>query len=132
MKRLALALVVAAAATACGRGTVDSPSPLATHPSVLQGTLARQGATAQALRLELTASHDTAAQYRVTGTGTLGADAVTVTGTVMGGSACTYLQSQDVSPPPFLPESARLTLQRSGGDALTLLCLSRESAPNWT
>lgn len=110
MKRLALALVVAAAATACGRGTVASPSPLVTHPSVLQGTwggtLARQGATAQALRLELTASHDTAAQYRVTGTGTLGADAVTVTGTVMGGSARTYVQSQDVSPPPFVPESA--------------------------
>ncbi|GGL84565.1 hypothetical protein GCM10010840_23020 [Deinococcus aerolatus] len=98
----------------------------------MDGTLARQGATAQALRLEQTASYDTAAQYRVAGTGTLGADAVTVTGTVMGGSARSYLQAQDVSPSPFVPESARLTVQRPGADALTLLCLSRESAPNWT
>lgn len=134
MKRLALALVVAAAATSCGRGIGPTPIALASHPSVLQGTwagtLARQGGADQALRLELTASYDTAAQYRVAGTGTLDTDAVTVTGAVTGGSARTYLRSQDVSP-SFVPESARLTLQRAGGDALTLLCLSRESAPNW-
>ncbi|WP_309569527.1 hypothetical protein [Deinococcus sp.] len=89
----------------------------ANHPSILRGRWTGT-VTGQALRLELTATYDTGRQDTVGGTGTLNAEALTVTGTVMGGSLHTSLRAQ-TSP---APETASLTLLRSGQVDVTLRC----------
>ncbi|MDV6374406.1 hypothetical protein [Deinococcus arenicola] len=143
MKRLVPALLVAVAATSCG-GPQPTPIAFADHPSVLRGTwtgaLTRQDAAEQPLRLELAASYETSRQYRVSGNGSLGSGAVTVTGSVTGGSVHSYLQPQYSPANQLVPERARLTVQPASGDATKLDCQSVEPAaqapatpaPVWT
>ncbi|CAM4148643.1 hypothetical protein [Deinococcus marmoris] len=137
MKRLALAFLVAVVATSCGRESGFKPEPiaLANHPSVLRGTWGGvvKGAEilSQSLRLELNATYVSPNEYRVSGSGTLGADTLNVTGTVLGGSRFTYLKPQ-LSP---LPEGANLLLQRSGKKDLTLTCYvmgGEAASPVWS
>ncbi|GAA4023681.1 hypothetical protein GCM10022631_43080 [Deinococcus rubellus] len=119
MKLLAPALLMMAAVTACNRDVGFKPLPisLATHPSVLRGTW-NGSTTSQALGLQLTATYDTTRQYQVSGTGSLDSEALTVAGTVNGGSLHSYLKAQN-SP---APEFADLTLKRSGKTDLKLTC----------
>ncbi|OLV19569.1 hypothetical protein [Deinococcus marmoris] len=120
MKRLALAFLVAAAATSCNREVGFTPTPIsfADHPSVLRGPWSGDTTAGQRLRLQLTAAYDTASSYRVTGTGSLDQEPLSVTGSVGGGSLHTYLRPQ-LTP---APETAKLTLQRAGKADLELRC----------
>ncbi|CAM3576634.1 hypothetical protein [Deinococcus frigens] len=120
MKRLALAFLVAAAATSCNRqqGFTPTPIPFADHPSILRGSWSGTTAADQRLRLELTAAYDSSSTYRVTGTGSLEGETLSVTGSVMGGSLHTYLRPQ-LTP---IPEAAKLTLKRTGKADLELTC----------
>ncbi|PNY81096.1 hypothetical protein CVO96_06645 [Deinococcus koreensis] len=105
--------------TACTRevGFIPTPIAFADHPSILRGTWTGT-VTGQTLRLDLTAIYDTSSRYTVSGTGTLNAEALTVTGTVMGGSSYRYLRPQ-LSP---IPDEYTLTLQRPSQADLNLTC----------
>lgn len=136
MKRLALAFLVAVAATSCNRQEGFTPTPIsfADHPSVLRGTWSGptrgEGLLSQSLRLELNATYVSPNEYRVSGSGTLGADTLNVTGNVLSGSRFTYLKPQ-LSP---VPEGANLLLQRSGKKDLTLTCYvmgGEAASPVW-
>lgn len=135
MKRLALAFLVAAAATSCGRSPEPTPIPFASHPSILrgtwEGTLTQEGTVDQSLRLDLAASYETSRQYGVTGTGSLGTEALTVTGSVTGGTLHSYLRAQFTPANQLVPETARLMLRRSGKADLELSCyaIGGDTAP---
>lgn len=120
MKTLALGVLVVVAATSCNRDVGFKPMPIAfaTHPSILRGTWSGNTSASQALSLQLTATYDTTRRYQVSGTGRLDSEALTVAGTVTGGSLHSYLKTQN-SP---APEFADLTLKRSGKADLKLTC----------
>ncbi|QLG11790.1 hypothetical protein HLB42_14090 [Deinococcus sp. D7000] len=122
MKRLALALLVVAAATACNREVGLTPTPIsfADHPGILRGAWSGTTASDQTLRLELSATYDTAETYTVAGTGLLDGDSLTVTGSVIGGAVHRYLQAQTTP----VPETASLILKRSGAADLRLNCFA--------
>ncbi len=122
LKKLVLAVVVAGAATSCSREVGFKPVPIAfaTHPSVLRGAWSGNTTADQVLKLQLTATYDTTRQYQVSGTGSLGSGALTVAGTVTGGSIHSYLKAQ-TSP---IPEGATLSLQRPGMADLKLTCFA--------
>ncbi|WP_161880432.1 hypothetical protein [Deinococcus alpinitundrae] len=122
MKKLVPAIPVAGAATACSREVGFKPVPVsfAAHPSVLRGAWSADVSASQALKLQLTATDDTTRQYQVSGTGSLGSEALTVSGSVAGGSYHSYLKAQLMP----APEMAQLTLQRSGLADLKLRCFA--------
>ncbi|CAM3447463.1 hypothetical protein DESA109040_13055 [Deinococcus saxicola] len=62
MKRLALAFLVAAAATSCNREVGFTPTPISfvDHPGVLRGPWSGDTSTEQRLRLQLTPAPETA------------------------------------------------------------------------
>ena len=120
MKKLVLAILVAGAATSCSKEVGFKPVPISfkDHPSILRGTWGGITPANQVLSMNLTATYDTSRQYQVTGTGSLGGEALTVAGPVTGGSIHSYLKAQ-LSP---IPELAQLTLHRSGAADLNLRC----------
>lgn len=129
MKRLALTVLIAVAATSCG-GSKPVSISFADHPSILRGTwtgvmpagfVTGSQRPAQNLRLTLSAAYVSSGEYRVNGTGTLGADALTISGKVLGGQRYEYLKPQ-YSPPPEQPHGAGLELQRAGQPPLMLAC----------
>ena len=122
MKNLVFGLLVMVAATSCNQPPTFTPSSIsfATHPSVLRGTWSGTTTARQNLSLTLMATYDTSSQYRVAGTGSLNNEALNVTGSVVGGSLHRYLQAQTTP----VPETAMLTLKRSGGADLRLTCFA--------
>ena len=113
---------MAGAATSCSKEVGFKPVPIsfATHPSVLRGAWSADITASQALKLQLTATYDTPRQYQVSGTGSLGSEALTAAGTVAGGSTHSYLKAQ-TSP---IPEVTTSTLQRVGQVDLRLTCFA--------
>lgn len=127
MKKIALVLLVATASASCNKPLPipePTPIPFASHPSILRGVwtgrLTNYQTADQSLRLDLSANYETSSRYSVAGTGKVGADALTVTGSVVGGSLHSYLQSQTTP----APETAKLSLQRPEGEAFNLICES--------
>ena len=119
MTRILAVVTMFALLTACNREVGFTPEPIAfaDHPSILRGTWTGR-VTGQALSLSLSATYDTSSYYTVSGTGTLNAGALTVTGGVMGGSDFRYLRPQ-LTP---IPADATLSLQRPSQTALNLTC----------
>ncbi len=120
MNRPALGFLVMAAATSCNQEVGFTPTPIAfaDHPGILRGTWSGLTPSDQKLRLDLTATYDTADTYTVVGTGRLEGENLTVTGNVIGGAVHRYLKGQTTP----VPETATLLLKRSGAADLPLNC----------
>lgn len=94
-----------------------------TSTTVLRGqfTGTLPGTTPQALNLNVTAAYSTESEYVISGNGTLGGDAFTISGT--GGGGVHYLKSQ-TSP---IPPGAHLTLKFAAQADIRLDCVTYNS-----